>query len=479
MKRKWKVPYISICMIICLCLMGVQFEGAWTKTLDSLPVLGVETGEFYKVPKIYIFSFNQEKFKQVNVSLPLLVQNHRTLISLKDMNSLIQQEKIQYNEETKIVTIQQIKRTYMAIDKAAYLEQDTLKPTTTSPTIKDGEVYVPLRFCLEKLGYYVNFNSYDSEILVVPIDKVEEEIVAKDKIRINKLEEQDSDIENIDALSFYSRCLLGIGSNKETLEKRIVRLSETGEISKSEESFESTEQILFRGEDEGNFYLQGQSKIVHLDLKRGLHSEFDIPKLLEECTFFGFDRGKFYAYDGKEVFSYDPNSKKTSKIIQLGWSPHIYVDEGFLFFNQNGILQSYSIESKVYKEIDRMSNVNSLEILDVRYPNLYYYNHARAIFEIYNVEINTSALSLPMNQKRYPRITLNGNNYVTVGKKNSVDLYDIGAKRKSSFDLTNIKEELNRGSVTWYWDGSTVLGHWKYGIELEEHVKDQIIQLQL
>lgn len=479
MKKKWKIPYILACLSFCLISMGMEFEGAWAKVLESLPTLGVEGKEFDQVPKVKIFSIKEGDFIPVLLENPLYKQNQKTLISLEDINALTQRKKVHFNEENNILTIQQIKRIYMAVNKAAYLEQNQLKPTDVAPIIKEGEVYVPLRFVLERLGYMVNFNPVDKEILVIPNLQNEEKIVAKDKIQIREIDQAQPWHDRIQVVSLCDGGLLATGQEPGGIKTRLLRIDPDGEILTSDQEFTSTNERFFGGNQEEILYKQEALKLYSLDMKRGFIDDLDIPKKLVNTTFFAKEDGAFYSYDGRDLYSFNPSSKKIKKVHEDENIGDLFIHEGTLYGNKNGKLFKYELGTEEFEIIKDFSTKESLKIHKVAYPYIFYMDMKNHCFEVVSLETKEKKLILPFSEKYLPEVTITGNNYICIEKKNSLFLHDLGSGKSMYLDLANIKEELNRGNVSWYWGGGPVLGHWKYKIELEERVNDQIIELQI
>lgn len=479
MKKSWKIPCIIFLFFSCLISMGVDYHESWLKTLEDFPVLDMETRTFSIPPKIYIFSNEYgDGFEPYILRNPIYVQNNRALVSMEDLESILQNKKISFNWETQVISIQQMKRVYMAIDKSAYFEQEQLKPLPVAPRIKDGKVYLPLRFIMEKMGYCVNYNQSESEILLVSNDETQREIIPKEKIDLKKVEEEDNIIKKTNVLVYDEQSFLGIVEDQEENFFRLARIDEKGKIKTSQESILGPKFKIFSGEA-SSYYGQNSNNLYFLDLQRGLFTEFEIPKMLKQATFFGVDLGKYYAYNGNHIFSYEINSRVISKVLKVGSVEDLFIDNEKLYFNQDGNLRSYSLVNNKSKTIDTLSDTKMLDIFDVSYPYIYYFNYDRSVFVVYNELEGKNLLTIPFQENTKPNINITNNQYITVGDNQKLDLYEIIRKSHRSFDLVNLKEEINRGLISWYWDGSFLQGYWKYKIDLEQKIDDQVIRINL
>lgn len=469
--------HIGLILLSFFFLTGFKVDTSPAKSLEALPKTNYTAKVFKEEPNCFVFSYDGGNYEAMDFSHPIYVENGRTLVHFEDALRLVPMDKLVYNEESGVLAILQIKRTYMALDKNAYIEQNKLHPSNVSPKRINEELYVPLRFVLEKFGYRVKYNTYQNELLIIPEDNREEEIIPIDRIRMTPFSNQTENLEIIRTYDLDGKSLLGLGTSREKKDYRMVRLNSRGKVFASKNFYRGDFEGLYDGETK-EYYLSKGISIQILDLVRGLSKTVGLPQMLHEGKLMDVHEGWIYIYKGNSIYRYDFSTKKVEKILDQEGIKKLRVEGDYMYIAEEGRMSTYSIKEKEFRLLNPDYENHAMDIIGIQSPYIVLYDKERFLLKAYNLQTGQRVINEPFVMDKNTTIQLSNGAYLAAGQGRDLYLYQLNTGQVKSLDLTNLRQDINRGNIRWFWDGTSLLGHWEYNLLLDTQILDQLITIR-
>ncbi|MDO5301857.1 MAG: copper amine oxidase N-terminal domain-containing protein [Tissierellia bacterium] len=427
---------------------------------------------FQEAPKVYLAQEAiQGSYRQVKLRRPLRAVHGRAMISFEDLEALVDEGKLVWDEATGVVSIQQLNRLFMAVDRNAYLENGRRMPLSEFPTMIGGDLYLPLRFTLEKMGYSVHYGGAN-EILVVAPHGQEGRIIAASKFKISSIPREVRFHGELSLVAVEDGIIYGLGTAAPQ-EEVLFRFQ--GERVQQSKSVSTREWDYFHRE-QGKLYFTTEDQMEILDIHRGIISIWDLPQMLMGGRVVYGDRD--FAILEKEHSIYRM-SLPPGRVEKMGHFP--LSDD--VAFSGNNLYQS--VGGNLIKITGRGSRKVSKKV--VSFPtgrgnilwsqgeDMVLYEEDRGVLQLLHTPTDTVIFSQLLSTEGESAVTFQGR-YLTVGCGNKVYEFDSLSRESKIFDLSNISGSLEEGEVLWFSQDSEVVGYWRSTASGQDAIRDRIIR---
>ena len=402
------------------------------------------------VPEILRYDPSEDQAVPFYYTHPLKKVNGQWAMAYRDLLHLVGEKRISYLPDEGIITINQIDRIYMAVDRAAVIGQSVSTEARAYPTLVDDVLYVPLFFCLEHMGYTTNLTDDGSGLLIVPppekVKVVPERAVKVGSIRPYRDGTMDTtvlDMNGTELLGWGEKVPRGMGSLFHLNEKQTVDFVGDLALDGPEDYDEKTKSALAT---DGH-------RIYVYPLDKGSREIFVKPYAMREAKKFCYDEGGIYfqRVDGIDVFY--PKTKTLKRVVNRAVEDFdvqggrvLFKADGQLFLQDKGGLPR-SIEAKSGASF-KLSD--SYIVLD---------DGELGLVSILSADDLKVLCSLTYDAGKNHSVKLMNDRYLALGQGNTLKLKDLDSGTHRVLDMVNIEDTLRGRRVLWLYNGNIVKGY--------------------
>ena len=402
------------------------------------------------VPEILRFEPADDQVLPVYYTHPLKMVNGRWAIAYRDLVHLVGEKRISYLSDEGIITMNQIDRIYMAVDRAAVIGGSGPTEVRAYPTIVDDELYVPLFFCLEHMGYTANLTDDGSALLIVPPpDKVK--VVPERAVKVGSIHPYRDgtmattvlDMNGMDLWAWGEKVPRGMGSFLRLNEKQTADF--VGDLAlESPLDYDENSKCALAADD---------YRIYIYPLDKGRRQIYAMPYAMREAKRFRYDEGGIYFQRDDGIYVFYPKTKTLKRVVDRAVEDFdvqggrvLFKAEGQLFLQEkDGLLRSIEARSGVSFKLS-----NSYILLD---------DEELGLVSILSVEDLKVVHSLAYGAGKSHSVKLMNDRYLALGQGNLLKLKDLDSDTHHVLDMVNIDDTLKGRRVLWLYNGNIVKGY--------------------
>lgn len=371
------------------------------------------------------------------------------MIALEDLQSIVGKDKITYDEEQKVLTVNKINRIQMGLDRPAYIKQSERRAIDLYPTYCEHILYVPLRFLLEEMGYMVNFSPSDESVLVTPPAK-------KHKIVPLRLIEVDSLSPYVDGrmdeklLDLSGEDLIGWGEKVPGAMGSFFSILNGGQLQYHRNLFPEEPRDYDR--ETKSAVAMDKFSIYRYNMEKGSIKKYGIPYSMRKAKDVKLDGEYFYFRTADGIYRFDGGSKDLARILNRA-ADDFSVSSGRVAYTSDGFLSVHEDDGGWLLPEGNVSRY----ILSESY--LLVDDEERGLVKIYDLESRKIAFTLTYDSSKEHSLRLVGDRYVAIGQGNKVQLLDTNSGTLQFLDLINIEPTIRERRIDWFWNGNSLRGY--------------------
>ena len=371
------------------------------------------------------------------------------MIALEDLQSIVGKDKITYDEEQKILTVNKMNRVQMGLDRPVYIKQSERQAIDLYPTYCDHTLYVPLRFLLEELGYKVNFTESGGRVLIIEPEK-KEKIVPLRQIEVDSLSPYVDGRMETKLLDLSGEDLIGWGEKVPEGMGSFFSVLNDGKLQYRRNLFLEAP----RDYDPGTkaAVVMDKFNVYRYNMEKGSVKKDAIPYSMRRAKDVKLDGDQIYFKTTDGIYSFDSESKDLARVLnravedfKVSSGRVAFISDGFLSVHEKdgGWLLPEGTASR-YILSDSYLLVDDEEI---------------GLVKIYNLESRKIAFTLAYNSDKDHSLRLVGERYVAIGQGNKVQLLDMNSETLRHLDLINIEPTIRDRRIDWFWNGNSLRGY--------------------
>lgn len=380
---------------------------------------------------------------------PIKKINGAWAMAYKDLLHLVGEKDMNYLPEEKILTMNQINRVYMAVDKAAVIRRSGRAEAETYPTFEGNVLYVPLVFSLKEMGYTVNRSDDGSRMLIVP-PKEKAKVVPDRAVKVGSIAPYRDgtmataiyDVSGTRLMGWGEKVPGGMGSFFYINEKQTLRY--TGDLALEAPSD-------YDEEAKAALAVDGQRIIID-SLEKGTRKIYPVPYAMKGAKNFRYDRGRVYFQRPGGIYAYDPKLKMLKRVVDREAQDYdvqnsrvVYRLGGELFLHEED-REDRSLDSQA----DAVQLSASYLLLDDRDLGLV------TVIDWDSFQVRAS---MAYDKGKRCSIKLMGDRYLTLGQGMRVNLMDLDSDTAYYLDMVTIDDTLKGRRVLWLYNGSVLKGY--------------------
>lgn len=402
------------------------------------------------VPEILRFEPASDQVLPVYYTLPLKMVNGQWAMAYRDLVHLVGEKRISYLPDEGIVTMNQIDRIYMAVDRAAVIGGSGPTEVRTYPTYVDDELYVPLFFCLEHMGYTANLTDDGSALLIVPppekVKVVPERAVKVRSIhpyRDGTMDTTVLDMNGTELWAWGEKVPRGMGSLFHLNEKQTADFVGDLALESPEDYDEKTKSAL--AADGYRIYIY--------PLDKGARRIYAMPYAMRKAKRFRYDEGGIYFQKDDGIYVFYPKTKTMKRIVDRAVKDFdvqggrvLFKAEGQLFLQDaDGPPRSIQARSGTSFKLS-----DSYIVLD---------DKELGLVSILSADDLKVVHSLAYRAGKSHSVKLMNDRYLALGQGNLLTLKDLDSDTHYVLDLVNIDDTLKGRRVLWLYNGNIMKGY--------------------
>lgn len=402
------------------------------------------------VPEILRFDPSEDQVLPFYYTHPLKKVNGQWAMAYRDLLHLVGKKRISYLPDKGIITINQIDRIYMAVDRAAVIGQSGSTEARAYPTLVDDVLYVPLFFCLEHMGYTTNLTDDGSGLLIVPppekVKVVPDRAVKVGSIRPYRDGTMDTavfDMNGTELWGWGEKVPRGMGSLFHLNEKQTMDF--VGDL-----ALESPQDY---DENSKSALATDGHRIYIYPLDKGSRQILTMPYAMRGAKRFCYDEGGIYFQraDGIDVFY--PKTKTLKRVVDRAVED-FDVQGGRVLFKADGQLFLQDKDGPP-RNIEAKSGVSfklsdSYIVLD---------DGELGLVSILSADDLKVLCSLAYDAGKNHSVKLMNDRYLALGQGNTLKLKDLDSGTHRVLDMVNIEDTLRGRRVLWLYNGNIVKGY--------------------
>lgn len=402
------------------------------------------------VPEILRVEPAEDQVVPVYYTHPLKMVNGEWAMAYRDLVHLVGEKRISYLPDEEIITINQIDRIYMAVDRAAVIGGSGPTEVRAYPTYIDDVLYVPLFFCLEHMGYTANLTDDGSALLIVPPpDKVK--VVPERAVKVGSIHPYRDgtmattvlDMNGMDLWAWGEKVPRGMGSFFRLNEKQTAGF--IGDL-----AFESPQD--YDEKSKCALAVDGNRTFIY-PLDKGRRRIYPMPYAMNEAKKFRYDEGGIYFQKDDGIYVFYPKTKTLKRVVD-GAAEDFDVQGGRVLFKSEGQLYLQDADG-LPRSIDTRSGVrfklsDSYVLLD---------DEEMGLVSILSAEDLKTVHSLAYRAGKSHSVKLMNDRYLALGQGNLLKLKDLDSDTHDVLDMVNIDDTLKGRRVLWLYNGNIVKGY--------------------
>ena len=402
------------------------------------------------VPEILRFEPAEDQVVPVYYTHPLKMVNGEWAMAYRDLVHLVGKKRISFLPDEGIITINQIDRIYMAVDRAAVISGAGPTEVRAYPTYVDDVLYVPLFFCLEHMGYTANLTDNGSALLIVPPqDKVK--VVPERAVKVGSIHPYRDgtmattvlDINGMDLWAWGEKVPRGMGSFFRLNEKQTAGF--IGDLAlESPQDYDETSKCALA---------TGGNRIYIYPLDKGRRRIYAMPYAMNEAKRFRYDEGGIYFQKDDGIYVFYPKTKTLKRVVDRAVDD-FDVQGGRVLFKAEGQLYLQDADG-LPRSIDTRSGASfklsdSYVLLD---------DEELGLVSILSAEDLKVVHSLAYRAGKSHSVKLMNDRYLALGQGNLLKLKDLDSDTHHVLDMVNIDDTLKGRRVLWLYNGNIVKGY--------------------
>ena len=402
------------------------------------------------VPEILRFEPAEDQVAPVYYTHPLKMVNGEWAMAYRDLVHLVGEKRISYLPEEEIITINQIDRIYMAVDRAAVVGQSGPTEVRAYPTHVGDVLYVPLFLCLEQMGYTTNLTDDGSTLLIVPPpEKVK--VVPERAVKVGSIHPYRDgtmattvfDMSGTELWGWGEKVPRGMGSLFHLNEKQTMSFIGGLALESPQDYDEKSKRAL--ATDGARIYIY--------PLDKGRRRIFSMPYAMGEAKRLRYDEGGIYFQKNDGIYVFYPKTKTLKRIVDRAVED-FDVQEGRVLFRAEGQLFLQDADG-LPRSIDGRSGVSfklsdSYIVLD---------DEELGLVNILSTEDLKVLCSLTYHAGKSHSVKLMNDRYLAIGQGNLLKLKDLDSDTHHVLDMVNIDDTLKGRRVLWLYNGNIVKGY--------------------
>ncbi|MDD7363012.1 MAG: stalk domain-containing protein [Peptoniphilus sp.] len=385
----------------------------------------------------------------VELKHPLRVASGNYFLALSDLQAIVGKDKVTYSRADQIVTIHQINRVQMALDRPAYVKQSGRAKSDVYPTYADGILYVPMRFMLEEMGYTVNASGEGHSIVISP-DRAGRKVVALRQIDVDGITPYRDgtmatkifDVNGADFLAWGEK----VPGNLAT----VYRIGPEGKI-------RYTRQLAL---EEPRGYDARTKTAVAMDpfnvylyrMSTGAVETIPRPYSMKDALDVRSDGDILYFKTPEGIFSYDPNDKSLKKDIDRAVDRYEVSNGRIACLKEGALSVSDARGTWFLPESGDLDFILDDAVLVVDDLDL-------GLCRVYDLESRRRLTTAFYDRDKPHSLRLVSGRYLALGQENTVRLVDILSNAADDLDLINIEPAIDERRVEWFWNGNVLRGY--------------------
>ena len=402
------------------------------------------------VPDIFRFEPADDQVVPVYYTHPLKKVNGQWAMAYKDLVHLVGEKRISYLPDEEIITINQIDRIYMAVDRAAVIGGSGPTEVRTYPTYVDDVLYVPLFFCLERMGYTANLTDDGAALLIVPPpEKVK--VVPERAVKVGSIHPYRDgtmattvlDMNGTELWAWGEKVPHGMGSLFHLNEKQTAEF--TGDLAlESPQDYDENRKCALAAD--GN-------RIFIYPLDKGARRIYAMPYAMRKAKRFRYDEGGIYFQKDDGIYVFYPKTKIMKRVVDRAVEDFdvqggrvLFKAEGQLFLQDaDGPPRSIQARSGTSFKLS-----DSYIVLD---------DKELGLVSILSADDLKVVHSLAYRAGKSHSVKLMNDRYLALGQGNLLTLKDLDSDTHYVLDLVNIDDTLKGRRVLWLYNGNIMKGY--------------------
>lgn len=386
---------------------------------------------------------------RMNLTHPLYRTQGRYMIALSDLKKIVGKDTVSYSEKDRIVTVHQMNRLQMAVDRPVYIRQSDRSTIEVYPTFKGDILYVPMRFFLESMGYTVNFDGAIETVLVarenempriVPLRQIE--VDAASPYRDGRMKTAVYDLDGGDFIAWGEKVPGGLGSFFRIDEgSRIAYASRLALVAPEDYEARSGRAV---GIDAHTVYLYRAFK--------GGMKRIDRAVFPRDARDLKLDENRLYFKAEEGLFALSIADETLIKCLD-GPVKDYAVDRGTVAWTTDDALyvekDGERIEIPVAGEVDFLLGESCI-VVDEK---------AKGLVHIYDIGARSPRMTTFYDQSKPLDLRLTERRYVSIAQGEDLRLIDIASNITHRLDLINIEPTIQGRRIAWFWNGGILRGY--------------------
>ena len=445
MRRK---ALCAACLLFAFLLAGAKpyaLEERYFRGIQSKKP-AVETPTH--VPELLKFR-SSTGARAVYYAYPIKKINGAWAMAYKDFIHLVGKERVSYLSEEKILTLNQINRVYMAVDKAAVVRQSGRAEAEAYPTFDGDVLYVPLVFTLKEMGYTVNISGDGWRMLIVP-PKEKRKVVPDRAVKVGSISPYRDgtmatkifDLNGSRLRGWGEKVPDGMGSFFYIDEKQGIRF--IGNL-----ALEAP--LDYDEEAKAAFTIDGH-RIVIYSFDKGSRMTYPVPYAMEGSNNFCYDRGRVYFQRAGGIYAYQPKSKVLKRVVDR---------EAEDFDVQNGRL-IYRLDGELYLHEEDREDIplhSRAEEARLSASSILLNDEDLGLVTVLDRDSLEVRASMAYDKAKRCSVVLMDDRYLALGQGTSVKLRDLDSDMAYFLDMVNIEDTLKGRRVLWLYNGNVLKGY--------------------
>lgn len=437
-----------LCFFLAFLLAGAKpyaLEERFFRDIQSkkpaveTPVEGVE-----------ILKFHPSKgATAVYYTYPIKKINGAWAMAYKDIVRLVGDKRIDYLPGEKIITINQINRVYMAVDKAAVIRRSGQSEAEAYPTFKGDVLYVPLVFSLKEMGYTVNLSDDGSRMLIVE-PKEKAKVVPERSVKVGSIAPYRDgtmatelfDVNGTRLMGWGEKVPGGMGSFFYINEKQTLRY--TGDLALEAPSD-------YDEEAKAALAVDGQQIMIY-SLEKGTRKIYPVPYAMEGAKNFRYDRGRVYFQKFGGIYAYEPKTKVLKRVVD-GDLDEFDVQNGRVVYRLGGELFLHE-EDREERPLDSRA-----ETVELSASYLLLDDRDLGLVTVIDGDSLKVKASMAYDKSKDCSVKLMGDRYLALGQGSRISLKDLDSDMAYYLDMVNIEDTLKGRRVLWLYNGNVLKGY--------------------